>query len=119
MGGIYMKNKSVLRGAVSLLLALTMIVAFTPAIFAADTGKSSTLTELPSETFSLSPIPLLILKVSFDANGNGKNDFDVANGGALYANKDSELYGEQWCYSSDKSMIFSVFSNFCIPTFIT
>ena len=57
-----MKNKSVLRGAVSLLLALTMIVAFTPAIFAADTGKSSTLTELPSETFSLSPIPLLILK---------------------------------------------------------
>ena len=88
-----MKNKSVLRGAVSLLLALTMIVAFTPAIFAADTGKSSTLTELPSETFSLSPIPLLILKVSFDANGNGKNDFDVANGSALYANKDSELYG--------------------------
>lgn len=111
MGGIYMKNKSVLRGAVSLLLALTMIVAFTPAIFAADTGKSSTLTELPSETFSLSPIPLLILKVSFDANGNGKNDFDVANGSALYANKDSELYGEQWCYSSDKYWYDTFFSD--------
>ncbi len=105
-----MKKRFALRGAMSLLLALAMLAAFVPVIFAADAG-SSALTELPSETFSLSPIPLLILKVSFDANGNGKNDFDVANGSALYANKDSELYGEQWCYSSDKYWYDTFFSD--------
>ena len=106
-----MKKRFVLRGAMSLLLALAIIAAFVPTVFASDTGAGSSLAELTTETFSLDPIPLLILKVSFDANGNGKNDYDKTNGSALYANKDSELYGEQWCYSSDKYWYDTFFSD--------
>ena len=46
------------------------------------------------------PIPLLVLKISYDANGNGVNDYDDANPTRLFQ-KDSEYYGEQWCYSMD------------------
>ena len=48
----------------------------------------------------LDPIPLLIIKVSYDPNGNGTNDYDPQNPNKL-SDKSSELYGEQWCYSDD------------------
>lgn len=104
-----MKKKICFRGIMSVLIALAMLFAFMPFAFAAD--GDFVITELSDESWSLDPIPLLIIKISYDANNNGKNDFDISNGNALYADKSSELYGEQWCYSSDKYWYDTFFSD--------
>lgn len=59
----------------------------------------------------LEPIPLLVIKISFDASGNGENDFETLNGSKLYADKTSEFYGEQWCYSKDSYWYTALFSD--------
>lgn len=91
-------KKIMKRAAILLLSALMMLAVISPV--GAEDG-SFTLTELEGDGFSPEPIPLLLIKISFDANGNGRNDYDVSNGSRLYADKSSEYYGEQWCYSSD------------------
>jgi len=56
------------------------------------------------------PIPMLCIKVSFDANGNGINDYDDSDSTKLYADATSPYYGEQWSYSTDAywaGMLFS------------
>ena len=41
-------------------------------------------------------IPLLIILASFDANGNGVNDWDENDPDKLYSDKTQDYYGEQW-----------------------
>ncbi|MBO4354444.1 MAG: InlB B-repeat-containing protein [Clostridia bacterium] len=48
----------------------------------------------------ISPIPLLCIRVSFDANGNGEDDYDPYNPTKLYSDKEADYYGEQWIHSS-------------------
>ena len=45
------------------------------------------------------PAPLLIVIASFDANGNGKNDYDPAHP-ELLNDKTSPIYGEQWALTT-------------------
>lgn len=45
------------------------------------------------------PAPLLVVIASFDANGNGKNDFDPAHP-ELVTDKTSPIYGEQWAMTT-------------------
>ncbi|MBQ0125999.1 MAG: hypothetical protein KBS59_06750 [Clostridiales bacterium] len=69
-------------------------------IGAADAKPEFLLDTLKTEDYAPGPIPLLCLRVSFDANGNGKDDWKPGNPEMLYGNKDSEFYGEQWIHSS-------------------
>ena len=41
------------------------------------------------------PAPLLIIIASYDANGNGKNDYDPCHP-ELLNDKSSPIFGEQW-----------------------
>ena len=104
-----MNKKTIFRSLTAALLVFAMLFAFMPLAFAAE-EEGFVLTELPDNSWSLEPIPLLIIKVSYDANKNGKNDFDSSNGRKLYGDKSSEYYGEQWCYSSDKYWYDAFFS---------
>ena len=83
--------------AVMLLLSLFAVSAFA-AIEPTNTGKYS------------EPIPLLVIKISFDADGNGRNswtdDKKIDN-----VNPDSPRYGEQWCYSPDSWWAEQFFSD--------
>ena len=88
-------KKSAVKCAALIALTLAIIFAFMPSAFAAETP------EAPNAE-GLSPIPLLVIKISFDANGNGKNDFDQSDSKRLFNDKTSPYYGEQWCDSSDK-----------------
>ena len=88
-------KKSAVKCASLIALTLAIIFAFMPSAFAAETP------EAPNAE-GLSPIPLLVIKISFDANGNGKNDFDQSDSKRLFNDKTSPYYGEQWCDSSDK-----------------
>ena len=105
-----MKKTKTFRGIMAAALAIAMLFAFMPFAFAAEDG-AFILTELPDDSWYLDPIPLLIIKVSFDPNKNGKNDFDPSDGSRLYADKTSPYYGEQWCYSTDKYWYDTFFSD--------
>ncbi|MBE6654316.1 MAG: hypothetical protein E7608_02515 [Ruminococcaceae bacterium] len=83
--------------SVMLLLSIFAVSAFA-AIEPTNTGKYS------------EPIPLLVIKISFDADGNGKNswtdDKKIDN-----VDPDSPRYGEQWCYSPDSWWYEQLFSD--------
>ena len=47
------------------------------------------------------PAPLLIVIASYDANGNGKNDYDPCHP-ELLNDKSSPIFGEQWALTKPK-----------------
>lgn len=97
-----MKKETMIRRIAAVIAAVMLLLFATPA-FAADTYDSG--------DEYLDPIPLLVIKVSYDANGNGQNDFDMTNGSKLYADKTALEYGEQWCHSSDDYWANMLFKN--------
>lgn len=87
----------------SVLLVMIMLVSSVLPVFAGDTTE-------PDDGI-MDPIPLLIIKVSYDANNNGVNDYDPNVSGKLFSDKSSEYYGEQWCYSMDSYWASTFFSD--------
>lgn len=75
---------------VSAALLLMMVLTASVSSFA---GDLLTTTSAKSET---TEIPLLIISASFDANGNGKNDYSDGNSKKLFSNPADDYYGEQW-----------------------
>lgn len=57
----------------------------------------------------LHPAPLLLVIVSFDPNGNGKNDYDPEHPELLY-DKTSPIYGEQWAITKAEDCYDRFFS---------
>ena len=100
-----MKNRIIRILAVS--LALLMLLA-PVTLFASDEGVL--LSELKgNEEDYLSPIPLLVILVSYDANGNGMDDYDAGTPDKLYGDKTSEYYGEQWISSPESYWSSAIF----------
>lgn len=100
----------------SLIFALAMLAAAGSMLTlgasnaASDTYYSSTDDDLIYVNDCYEPIPLLAIRISFDPNGNGINDYDQGDQTKLI-NKDSELYGEQWIYSQASSWYTTLFSD--------
>lgn len=67
-------------------------------IHAAD-AESYVLDHLEDNVFSLEPIPLLCIRISFDANKNGVDDWDPYFSSKLYGDPSADEYGEQWIHS--------------------
>ncbi|MBQ9510161.1 MAG: InlB B-repeat-containing protein [Clostridia bacterium] len=80
-----------------LLAALLLISAFSLTVTAAD-DTSYEIKELNQGYEGYKPIPLLILVVSFDPNGNGVDDVKA---GKSSTDKELDTYGEQWAYSPE------------------
>lgn len=94
------------------LAALFIISAIGIVVFTAKGADAEefVLEKLDVEPFSISPIPLLCIRVSFDANKNGVDDWDPYNSTKLYGDPSSEYYGEQWIHSPVsywREMLFS------------
>lgn len=99
-----MKNKNIIR-LISLVFALLLCAStfvFAQTLPDEETEPEFNITSLNIESSYTSPIPLLLILINYDANGNGKNDFDPADSRKLYSDKTSEYYGEQWSYSTQK-----------------
>ncbi len=95
-----MKKKQVVKICaivLASLLAVGMLVPAVTYIFAAD------------EKVQTKEIPLLVLIVSFDANGNGKNDYSADESNKLFADPDSALFGEQWAKTKPEDYYDSFF----------
>ena len=87
-GLAHMNKKGFIRKISAVIIVAIMMFVMCLTSFAADADGY------------LDPIPLLIIKISYDPNGNGVNDYDPQNPNKL-TDKSSEFYGEQWCYSED------------------
>ena len=85
-----------------ILAALFIISAVGVVLFTARAAEAEeyVLDHLERDEFRLSPIPLLCIRISFDANGNGVDDWDPYDSTKLYKDENSEYYGEQWIHSS-------------------
>ena len=99
-----------------LLSAVLALLIFVMPVLADTAPKSTTdtaVTKLPAITkvTRQRSVPLLVIKLSFDANGNGINDYDPENPKALYSNSSSPLYGEQYCFSEDSVWAEKCFGN--------
>ena len=82
-----------LKVFLSAALVLMTVLAASVGSMAADNLLGASLGATQTET---TEIPLLIISASFDANGNGKNDYDVSNTKKLFSNPADDYYGEQW-----------------------
>lgn len=85
--------KRILKTFLSAALALLTVLVASVGAVAADAPLGASLGATQTET---TEIPLLIIGASFDANGNGKNDYNPGDTKKLFANPDDEFYGEQW-----------------------
>ena len=95
-------KKRLLKCTAFLALVFAMLLALIPTTLSAGAQTA--------QAQGRKPIPLLVIKVSYDANKNGKNDFEDPKSERLFARQSSEYYGEQWCTSDDKywaDMLFS------------
>ena len=82
------------------LLMLLSVLSLT--LFAVQTdGTDYSYTDADMSDFDFTvydPIPLLVLVVSFDANGNGIDDFKA---GKSVTDRSLDCYGEQWAYTQE------------------
>ena len=85
-----MKNKMRKITAVFLCLCLTLLLVPAISVQADETWE---ITELKTLASGYDPIPLLVIKINFDANGDGVDDSGNAN--------NAKSTGEQWCHSDD------------------
>lgn len=81
--------------AVLFVFSVVGIALFTS--YAADAVPKYSLEELSSSSFE-GNIPFLCIRISFDVDGDGEDDWDPYNPTELY-NESSPLYGEQWIHS--------------------
>lgn len=111
-----MKKSFIGRFAALLFAAAMIICTFPAAVLHADNAVTSeTVTAVSDDGLvydreCFEPIPLLVIRISFDANGNGKNDYDPENPTKLI-NKDSDCYGEQWIYSKPNPWYTTLFDD--------
>ena len=85
--------KKTLKILLSAVLALLTVLLASVSAAAVDEPTATAEAASEAET---TEIPLLIISASFDANGNGKNDFDSNNSKKLFSNPEDDYYGEQW-----------------------
>lgn len=88
--GILMRIKR----AAALLLAVMLVLTLMPVLVQAE--DSWVLDELADEDSGYEPIPLLIIKINYDADGDGKDGFDLNLGSDVL-----KKTGEQWTHTAD------------------
>lgn len=95
--------------ALTVLMLVSIPISSTAADEAAVLDVSDMYGEVLESSVQLKEIPLLIILVSFDANGNGQDDYDPSNTGKLYTDKTAPYYGEQWAASTPKQQFGQYF----------
>lgn len=87
-----MKKRNVFKICAIVLVSLLVLGMVAPALVYAFASDEGTQTQAQEQK----RIPLLVIIMNFDANGNGQNDFDPAKSDKLFADAKSAEFGEQW-----------------------
>ena len=100
--------KKTLKILLSAVLALLTVLLASVSAVAVDEPTATAEAASEAET---TEIPLLIISASFDANGNGVNDYDDANPTKLHSNPQDDYYGEEWAEVSADAYYDSFFGD--------
>ena len=126
------KSKRILAVLIASFMILSALSALAVCFAAAPSGNNEA--NLGGDFIDYQPIPLLVIKVNFDADGDGKDCYDILDEvnerdmafarlqhynnktlyNVLYKSKYGEkpdFYGEQWCYSPDSYWAETCFSD--------
>ena len=79
-------------------LALFFVLGVFPFTVSAAEDNTLNVSSLDRDYKVYDPIPLLVVVISFDADGEGE---DALSAGKSTISKTSEAYGEQWAYSPE------------------
>lgn len=79
-------------------LALFFVLGVFPFTVSAAEDNTLNVSSLDRDYKVYDPIPLLVVVISFDADGDGE---DALSAGKSTISKTSEAYGEQWAYSPE------------------
>ena len=114
-----LKKKSFMKRAatftISVMLSAVLFVSSFPLfVSAADASETDYVTypvsEIESTYDGYSPIPLLVIQISFDADGDGVDDNPDGSGYDAVKNPDLPTYGEQWCHTVDSDWTARLFA---------
>ena len=83
-----------IKKSAALLLAMLLMTMLVPNLVQAE--DSWVISELADEGTGYAPIPLLIIKINYDADGDGKDGFDLNLGSDAL-----RQLGEQWTHTAD------------------
>ncbi|MBO5006373.1 MAG: hypothetical protein J6C89_02910, partial [Clostridia bacterium] len=112
------KRKSFLTRAIAITLTVFLMLALVAAVcplFASaadtdDTYLTYPISELDYAYDGYDPIPMLVMQLSFDADGDGVDDNTDGSGNAAVTDKNSPSYGEQWCHTTDEDWQKNLFN---------
>ncbi|MBO5023829.1 MAG: InlB B-repeat-containing protein, partial [Clostridia bacterium] len=112
------KRKSFLTRAIAItltvILMLTLVAAVCPLFVGAaeadDTYLTYPISDIDYAYDGYTPIPMIVIQTSFDADGDGVDDNPDGSGENAVKDKNSPSYGEQWCHTKDEEWIPILFS---------
>ncbi len=83
----------------TIVLAIVFVMGIFPiAASAVDASEDLNISSLDRDYKKYDPIPLLIVVMSFDADGDGEDSYKA---GKSTTTRTSDAYGEQWAYSKE------------------
>lgn len=97
---LYLQEETpMLKKALSVIVAVVFVLcAALMTVSAADAMEEYNYTEIKSGYEGYKPIPLLVLVISFDADGDGKDAYKEGKNTTV---KTSDAYKEQWAHSEE------------------
>ncbi len=98
-----------LKKALSVIVAVAFVLcAAFMTVSAADAMAEYNYTEIKSGYEGYKPIPLLVLVINFDADGDGKDAYEEGKNTTV---KTSDAYKEQWAHSEESYWASSLFGD--------
>ena len=112
------KRKSFLVRALAIALTVflmaTMLATVFPLFVSAaetdDTYLTYPISDIDYAYDGYTPIPMIVIQTSFDADGDGIDDNPDGSGETAVTNKEAACYGEQWCHTKAEEWIPILFS---------
>ena len=97
---------------VFVITSIIILSSFSLLIFANDNIDNNAPENISNPKFGKwNNVPLLVILISYDANGNGVDDYNPSDSTKLFRDSSSEYYGEQWITSRDDTWANRLFGN--------
>ena len=107
---LYLQEETpMLKKALSVIVAVVFVLcAALMTVSAADAMEEYNYTEIKSGYEGYKPIPLLVIVINFDADGDGKDAYKEGKNTTV---KTSDAYKEQWAHSEESYWANSLFGD--------
>ena len=113
----FVRAMAMLLSVLMIASALVMIVPYV--VSAADESEdylSYPLSDYTPGNPCYDPIPMLVIMVNFDADGDGVDDNPDGTGSSKVKNNKNPEYGEQWCHTTEEDWYSRLFDKENVST---